>query len=104
MRVDPGATVLQPRRDAHRLADVVAPHRRREPIVRIVGPRDRLVRVFEARHRHYRPEYLAAHDLVALLRARNDGGLEKETAATARLAAGRDLDVTALVRAVDEAG
>jgi hypothetical protein len=42
MRVDPRAAVLQPCGDAHRLADVVAPHGGREPVVRVVRPGDRL--------------------------------------------------------------
>ena len=63
-----------------------------------------MVRILEARDRDDRAEHFAPHDLVALLRAGDHGGLVEEAATAARLAAGRHLDVPLTRGAVDEAG
>src|SRR5512142_2182050 len=87
MRVDPGATIMEPGGRRHSFADVGGPHRRGETIVAVVGPRYRLIDVVEARDRYDRSEYLLADDLVLLERARDDGRLEEEALASGRLAA-----------------
>jgi hypothetical protein len=79
--VDPGAAVLQPRGRGHRAADILGPHRRGEAVVAVIGPGDRLVDIGEAGDRDHRAEHLAAHDLVLLQRAGDDGRLVIEAAA-----------------------
>src|SRR5688572_26598470 len=84
--VDPGAAVLQLLGDAHRAADVLGPDRRREAVVAVVRPGDRLFGVGEARHADDRTEDLALDDLVVLARARDHGRLVEEARARTYLA------------------
>ncbi|EAU67297.1 hypothetical protein STIAU_4929 [Stigmatella aurantiaca DW4/3-1] len=91
--VDPRATVLEFGGHLHGLADVLAPHRAGQAVVRVVRPRNGLGRVLEARHRHHRTKHLPADDLILLLRPRHHRGRVEEAAATARLAPRGDLDV-----------
>ena len=86
------------------LRDVLGPHRGGEPVIAVVGPGDGLVDIGEAGDRDDRAEHLAAHDLVLLQRAGDDRRLVEEALAVAGLAAGGDLDVLQLGRALDEAG
>ncbi|MPL93022.1 hypothetical protein SDC9_39146 [bioreactor metagenome] len=104
MGVHPGAAVLQPRGDREALAHVLGPDRRRQPIVRVIRPADRLFRLVEAGDRDDGAKDLAPDDLVRLQGAGDDGRLVEEALALGDLAAGRNLDVVLFAGAGDEGG
>src|SRR5579859_818412 len=66
MRVYPRATVLQACGHRHGFRHVPRPHGGSQPVLRVVGPLDRLLRLGKARHGDNRAEYLPLYDLVAL--------------------------------------
>ncbi|MNH25128.1 hypothetical protein D3C79_850990 [compost metagenome] len=76
--IDPGAAILQPRRQAVGAACVAGPHRRSQAVLRVVGPFQRLCFVGEARYRHHRAKHFVAHDLVILQRIGQHRWLEEE--------------------------
>src|SRR5215469_17005883 len=91
VRVDPGRTELQLRRNLHGPRHIARPHRGCEPVLAVIGPADRLLGIAEGSDGHYRSEDLALHDLIVLACAGDHRGLIEEPGARARLAAGGDL-------------
>src|SRR3954454_24581448 len=102
VRVDPDAPEVEPPGHPHRPAVVLRPDRRRQPVLRAVGPPDRLVLVGEALHRDDRPKNLVLDDLVVLAEAAHDRRRVEVAAVADPASAGTDVGVAR--EPVDEAG
>ena len=66
-------------------APIGGPYRRRQAVVGVVRPNQRLGFILERRDGHHRAEDLAAHHLILLRSAGQDRRLEEEAGTSARL-------------------
>src|SRR5918999_1236255 len=85
--VDPDGAELELAGRVERPADVARPDRRRQAVVDVVRPGDRLVVAGEALHGHDRPEHLFLHELVGLVDVDDHRWLDEETAVAVPVAA-----------------
>src|SRR5579871_3144209 len=93
VRVDPDTAEVQRSGDPHRAPVVGGPDGRRQAVLGVVRPTDRVVFIAEPLHGYYRPGYLRLNDLITLLERGDDCSLVEIAPVSSALATRYDLRV-----------